>query len=64
MMTDEQFEALKELCRQERARGLAGHHSYLKARHMNFYLAYVAERQRRDIEAIDKAFGRISEAAE
>lgn len=63
-MTDEQFEELRKLCIEERARGLAGHHSYLKARHMNFYLAYVAERQRRDIEAMDKAFGRILEAAE
>jgi hypothetical protein len=63
-MTDEQFEELRKLCIEERARGLAGHHAYLKARHMNLYLAYVAERQRRDIEAIDKAFGRISEAAE
>ena len=66
-MTDEEFEALKEECRQQRLRGVARHHSYELATHSRLYRMYVAERNRRDTLAIDAAmerYHRILEAAQ
>ena len=66
-MTDEEFEALKEECRQERLRGLARHWSYELARHDRLYRMYQKEKARRDTLAIDAAmerYHRIMESAE
>lgn len=66
-MTDAEFETLKNLCRAERARALAGHWSYELARHTALFNKYKTEKARRDAAAIDAAFdraNRILEAAE
>ncbi len=66
-MTDEEFEALKNECRQQRLRGLARHHSYELAYHSYLFRKYQHEKARRDTIAIDAAmerFNRILEAAE
>ena len=67
-MSDAEFDALKQRCREERARGLAGHWTYDLPRHRAIYAQCLEENQRRDIAAIDAAFERasqrITEAAE
>jgi hypothetical protein len=68
MTLAQQIDHLAELCRQERARGLAGHWTYELARHRGYFAMLKDAMARRDIEAIDKAFERagqrILEAAE
>lgn len=63
-MTDEEFEALKEQCRQERKRGLARHWSYELAFHSYLYRRYLQERQRRDLAAIDEVLSRTTQLME
>ena len=57
-MTDDEFEALKEECRQQRLRGIAGHHSYQLPIHTALYRKYQKEKARRDTIAIDQAMER------
>ena len=68
MTLDAQVEHLTELCRQERARGLAGQWTYELARHREYFAMLKDAMAKRDIEAIDQAFERagqrILEAAE
>lgn len=68
MTLDQQVEHLSELCRQERARGLAGHWTYELARHREYFAMLKDAMAKRDIAAIDQAFERagkrILEAAE
>jgi len=68
MTLDQQVEHLTELCKQERARGLARHWTYEPARHREYYAMWQSAVSRRHIEEIDQAFERagqrILEAAE
>lgn len=71
MTLDQKIEHLSELCRQERARGLAGQWTYELARHREYFAMLKAAMAERDIEAMDAAFARaenrfkrILEAAE
>jgi hypothetical protein len=63
-MTDQEFEALKEECRQQRLRGLARHWSYQVAEHSYLFRKYLHEKARRDTIEIDAAMGRFQEILE
>lgn len=68
MTLGQQIEHLTALCKSEKEAFLAGHWTYEKARHRNYFDMLKRAMAKRDIEAIDKAFERagkrILEAAE
>lgn len=63
-MTDHEFEALKERCRQMRLRGLAGHPSYHWSVHYGLYQKYLHEKSRRDAAEIDAAMAKMEQLLE